>query len=282
MNSTKIIFCSDVHLCHKVWYGKSSEERLEKMIEDLNRLYDEISYKKVVFLGDYSLDFWGCETFGSWIGYGISNTENFVKQYLSRLKAPYYMLPGNHEQYGNEDWLRITGFNRKGCFEQGGYLFIACDNFVGLLDPEVHSDGIYTPTDLKYIQQKMKEYPDLPVVLCAHYFDTSKEPDEFFEFIKNEKRITLLVCGHDHIVKAENLGYRAGGVYLYHDGHYSYAGQNKNPADIMWGFCGAVLSDEGIDIRYIELQNTYEYDGKQTEHKYSEKEHIFIKRRDIN
>lgn len=281
MDTTRIVFCSDVHFCHKSWYGKTSEKRLEKLVEDLNNLYKRNPYKKAVFLGDYSLDFWAWEIFGSWISEGVSNTDNFVKEYASRLKVPYYMLPGNHEQYSNEDWLRITGFNRKGCFEQGGYLFIACDNFAGLLNPKTHSDGIYTPTDLKYIKQKMEEYPDLPVVLCAHFFDTAKEPKEFFDFIKNEKRITILICGHDHILQAENLGERADNVYLYHDGHYSYAGNDKTPYDVMWGFCEMVLSAKGINIHYLEPHSTFEFDGKIIEHESSIKEELFVKRRDI-
>ncbi len=279
MNKARIIFCSDVHLCHIDWYGMACEDRLEKMICDLNEFYAKKPYDIVVFLGDYSLDFWEWDIRGSWLNSGVSNTDNFVKRYAKNLKVSYAMLPGNHEQYGNQKWKEITGFDRQYCFETGGYLIIMCDNFSGDLDPDYHSDGIYTSTDLKFIKQKMDEHPKLPVILCSHYFDITKEPVEFFDFIKNEKRISLLVCGHDHNMYAEDLGEKADHVCLYHDGHYSFT--NNNPNDIMWGFCLAELSDDGIDICYVEPESTFEYEGKQIEHKYCEKEHIHIKRLDI-
>lgn len=280
MNS-RVIFCSDVHLCHAAWYGKPSAERLDKMVNDLNELYAEHPYEKIIFLGDYSLDFWECEICGSWLREGVSNTVNFIKGYAERLKAPYYMIPGNHEQYGCEAWKKIAGTPRESCFTAGGYLFIACDNFAGSLDPDFHSDGTYTAVRLDFVKRKMREYPFLPVILCAHYFDLQKEPPEFFEFIKNEKRITFLICGHDHIVASEDMGERADHVCLYHDGHYSYAGEGKSLSEAGWGFCEAELRDNGVDIRYTVPAGNYEHEGEFTEFPACEMEHIFIKRRDI-
>lgn len=45
----------------------------------------------------------------------------------------------------------------------------------------------------------------------------------------------------------------------------------------MWGFFEAVLSNEGIDIRYVEPQNTFEFEGGQSEHKHCEKNIFLLK-----
>lgn len=281
MNKTRLIFCSDIHLCHKEWYGRSSADRMENLIETLNRFYDEKPYEKIIFLGDYSLDYWAWDIGGSVLRENINNTDNFVKHYANRLKANYYMAPGNHEQYGNENWKKIIGTSRDDAFTVGGYLIISCDNFSGLLDPDFHSDGVYTPTKLEFVMEKMEEHPELPVILCGHYFDVTKEPEEFFDFLKKEKRITLLICGHDHIVKVDNLGKKAGHVCLYHDGHYSYSGGDTTPREFMWGFCETILSDEGIDIRYVEPSNTVIFQNSPLIHVYREQQRKFFRRRDV-
>jgi len=281
MNETRIIFCSDVHLCHLSWYGPTSEQRMERMTAELNCYYNGKPYEKIVFLGDYSLDHWQWQVKGSWLERGVSDTARFIKDYASRLKVPYFMSPGNHEQYGNEKWNEIVGNNREDCFTVGGYLIICCDNFAGVLDPDYHSDGIYSPTRLDFVKKAMEEHPGLPVILCAHYFDVRKEPEEFFEFIKNEKRIVFLICGHDHLAEITDLGEAADHVSLFHDGHYSYVGGKRSPIDTIWGFCDAVLTDVGVDIRYVEPACEITVDGVSHSHEYREQHHRFFKRRDI-
>lgn len=252
----RVILCSDVHLCHLGWYGVSSEDRLETLVQNLNERYTDTPYERIVFLGDYSLDFWEWEIRGSWLNRGLSNTIWFVEDYASRLRAPYTMIPGNHEQYGPERWRTFTGFEREQCFTAGGYLFITCDNFAGNLDPTTHSDGTYTPTDLSRVERLMKAFPDLPVILCAHFFDREKEPEAFFDFLRREKRITLLCCGHDHVALAEDLGERADHLTLLHDGAYSYTGGGRTPDAQRWGFCELTLREDGVEMRYIEPKAT--------------------------
>lgn len=277
-----MIFCSDVHLCHIDWYGRSSAERMDNMINQLNEYYDKKPYEKIMFLGDYSLDFWCWSIGGSYLREGVNNTENFAKQYASRLKAPFYMMPGNHDLYCDEKWQEMTGVKRDGSFVIGGYLIIASDNFSGVIEPDFNSDGEYSPTKLDFIKAEMEKYPDLPVIICSHYFDENKEPEEFFEFLKKEKRICFLICGHDHIVDVTSFGEKADNVKLYHDGHYSYAGGGKSPKELMWGFNEAILTDEGVDIRFIEPENTITIeDGTEYKQPYREQMHTFFKRRDI-
>lgn len=281
MPDTRILFCSDIHLCHIDWYGTTSPERMDFLISDLNRHYEENPYEKIVFLGDYSLDHWQWNCGGSFLRDGISNTKNFIEQYASRLNAPYHMSPGNHEQYGYENWLAITGTPRDDAFVVGGYLIISCDNFSGILDPDYHSDGAYTPTKLDFVKRCMNEHPELPVILCGHYFALDREPEEFFAFLKNEKRIVLLICGHDHRVEITDLGERADHVCMYHDGHFSYSGDQNSPLSMVWGFCEATLTDTGIEMRYVEPEHRYEIDDFSVLHHTREQQKRFFHRRDI-
>ena len=281
MKETRVIFCSDVHLCHLKFSAESSEVRMDNMVEKLNARYDERPYEKIVFLGDYSLDHWKWNIKGSWLERGVSETARFVRDYVSRLKAPCYLLPGNHEQYGEEMWKKITGDSRRDYFPVGGYLIVCCDNFAGDLDPDFHSDGTYTATDLDFVKTAMAEYPDLPVILCAHNFDQDKEPETFFAFLKEEKRITLLLCGHDHITEILDMGEKADHVCVCYDGHYSYSGMKRPITQAMWGFCEAVLTEDGIDIRYVEPENDAILgDGTVYHHIYREQNHRFFPRRD--
>lgn len=272
-----VLICSDVHLCH-LKFGIESAPRMENLVEKLNAYHEKTPCEAVIFLGDYSLDHWAWNEKGSWLELGINNTENFVREYAARLQMPYAMLPGNHEQYGNGMWQRVTGHSRQFAVEAGGYLFVCCDNFSGDLDPDHHSDGTYTPTDLEFVKAQLAAHPGIPVVLCAHYFDLNKEPDSFFDYLKAEKRITLLVCGHDHLAKITDLGERADHVCMFHDGHYSYSGTGKL-TDVMWGFCAAKLDERGIDIRYIEPANRYYSKDEPMEHAYREQHHRFFPNR---
>lgn len=132
----RILLASDLHHCHLTWYGLSSEERMERLIRDLNEEYRRDPYEVILFLGDYSLDFWEWDTKGCYLNEGRSYTREFVERYCPRLPSPYLMIPGNHEQYGEETWRRITGCSRKGVWTTDGWQFILLDNFSANLDPQ--------------------------------------------------------------------------------------------------------------------------------------------------
>lgn len=253
----KIIIMSDVHLCRHDWYGKASEDRLAEMVENLNFAYDKDPYEAILFLGDYSLDFWLYDEGGTYVHQKLSNTERFVKNYLSELKCKNtYMIPGNHEQYSNEKWKEITGNDRQFSVVIGGYLFIMLDNFSGELDPDYDHDGVYTPSDMEYIRSEMKKYPDLPVVLCSHFFAMDRESDEFKALLCEEKRVVCLFCGHDHICVAEKLD-DCGGKFIFHDGQYSYS--LAEPEDSCpWGWREVLLDEKSLKTAYFSPEKQYQ------------------------
>ena len=50
MKETRVIFCSDVHLCHLNFSAESSEVRMDNLVQKLNEYYREKPYEKIVFL----------------------------------------------------------------------------------------------------------------------------------------------------------------------------------------------------------------------------------------
>ena len=248
--SNKIVMLSDVHLCQGDWYNVPSEVRMEKMIADLNASYQKEPYDAIFFLGDYSLDHWVHGEGGSWLHHGISNTKILFEDYLPRLECPVkYMIPGNHEQFGNQWWREATGNDRQFSVFQNGYLFIMLDTFGENLDPTEDSDGTYKPVDVEYIKTEMAKYPDAPVLLCSHFFAIRLESEEFKELVKNEKRILALFCGHDHQHRVEAHA-SLGGKLIIHDGHFSYAGF-IDPTRCPWGWLELRLMDEGVVCTYV-------------------------------
>jgi len=256
--ASKVIILSDVHLCQGDWHGMQSPERMNKMVDDLNAAYKHEPYDAIFFLGDYSLDFWKYEKSGSYLYQGVSNTQNLMKDYLPRLLCPrYYLIPGNHEQYGHAAWKQITGMDRQFSVYQDGWLFVMLDTFGGDLDPDFDSDGTYTPADVDFIRAEMQKYPDAPVILCAHFFALQRETEAFKALVANEKRIVCLFCGHDHLNRIEAAP-ELGGKLIIHDGHFSYSGFH-DASRCTWGWTEVRLMEEGIISTYVHPES--EMDG---------------------
>lgn len=255
---TNIIIMSDVHLCHLSWYGVDSPTRMGHMIDDLNDYYKTEKYSSVFLLGDLSLDHWQHNGGGSWINSKTSNSQNLIKNYLTKLDCKdYKLLPGNHEQYSDAKWKEITGFDRQYYVYMGGYLFIMLDNFRGELDPNYHHDGKYTQTDVEFVKKTMALYPDAPVVLCAHWFDVNAESTEFKNLVKNEERILCMFVGHDHQTITDTLGADWGNKKMIHNGNFSYTKNNISDPQNKWGWRRVRLTKKGIDIAYYTPANTY-------------------------
>lgn len=247
---TRIMLTSDLHYCEPVWYEVTSEDRMGRLIRDLGEEYKKEPFDMLLMLGDYSLDFWVFPPYGSVLNRGVSYTEKFMKDVYPHLPpCPKYMIAGNHEQYGHENWKRITGHDRRMTVPYGDYLFIILDNFGGDLDPTVNSDGTYTPSDLAYIREQMENYPHAKVFLCAHDFNMEKETPEFCELLKREDRIICLFAGHTHRSDITDLGEACGHKCLIRDGQFSYSRDIENSR---WGWRELRFHDDGsVTTAYI-------------------------------
>lgn len=270
----RIILASDIHHCHKTWYGLSSEERMERLVRDLKEEYEKDPYAIILFLGDYSLDFWEWEIKGCYLNERRSYTREFVETYASRLPAECIMIPGNHEQYGENTWHAITGGQRKGIWTTDGWLFILLDNFRADLDPVEHSDGTFTPIDVEYVREKMNAYPDRRVVLCGHHFDFEKETPEGCRLVR-DPRIICLASGHVHRSDIITLPETLGAKKILRTGHYSYAAA-PDPLRFLHGFREILLTDEALISRYITPPNRILLEEQWVETSYGTQDEVTI------
>ena len=256
-----LVMASDIHLCHLDWYGMKNADRVQKFIDDLNDFYDDEGYDAILYLGDYSLDFWETGIYGSWRHQNLSNTEIFFDEYASQLSCDVqYRIPGNHEQYGEELWEEVSGsdLGRQFYLKMGGYLIFMLDNFDGDLDPDTDNHGVYTPTDVDWVFDVMAENPDMPVILAAHYFDLTKEGFDFRDLVCDD-HVVALFCGHDHKATIENLGPDYDNKIIFHCGDYSYS---KDPIpQAPWGWRTVSLSESGIRVTYYAPESKM-VDGK--------------------
>lgn len=258
----RILVASDIHWCHIEWYGVTTEERMERFLRHLEEEYQKDPFEAVLLLGDFSLDFWEWGIKGCYINDGFSYVKVFADYFVPRIQklgVQLAMIPGNHEQYGEERWRELTGFSRQSHVVCGDYLFLLLDTFGADLDPTEHSDGTYSGADVAYIKRMMAAFPEHKVILCAHHFDHETESEEFRTLVREEKRILCLMGGHVHKSRVIPLGEEWGGKALLYTGNYSYNAGNE---DTMWGFRDLLLSDHLLLSRYITPENTITLDGE--------------------
>ena len=273
-NIAKIIIASDVHYRCSDYYGVPCDDIAENLCSDLEAEYEKEPYEALLLLGDYSLDHWAWNTKGTYLTKGISNTKLFTDSYLSRI-APdgvnVRMIAGNHEQYGEELWLKLTGHNRRDHIVIGDILFILSDTYGGNLDPTEHSDGTYIGVNMDDINELMARYPDKKVILCSHWFDIAAESEEFRELLRKEERILCLFCGHNHISRVSNTGEANGNKPILYTGNYSYSGEG-NSVRCLPGYRVLTVTDEGISSKYVVHSHTYKIGSVRFTTEYAEQD----------
>ena len=271
MSRTRVLIASDIHWCHLNWYGVENDERMERFVQHVEDEYCKDPFAALLLLGDYSLDHWAWGIKGCYLNDGTSCTGMFAEKLMPRLKrlgVPIAMIAGNHEQYGNALWQKITGgFSRCDSLCVGEYLFVLSDTFGADLDPTQHSDGIYCGTDVAFVREQMEKHSDKRVILCAHHFDPAKESESFRALVRDE-RVLCLFGGHVHRSKVVELGPDLGNKALLYTGNYSYNGGNQPPVESMWGFRDLILEDGVLTSRYITPENKIVYKEQEILHPY--------------
>ena len=241
----KVLLASDIHNCHAGWYGMSNGERMADLVRCLEEAKKERDYDLTLCLGDVSLDFWAWNEGGSYLwDPPVSRTAEFMEKIMPAFPGPFYITPGNHEQYSPEDWLRITGQPREQIVCRDEAVFVLLDSFSGNLGPAENSDGTYRPVNCALIREALRKAGDRPVFLCSHWFDKELEGEEFKSLLREESGIRALFCGHDHFSYIPFTEEEAGHKPILHTGHFSYSG-DKDPCRFYRGWRELTVYDDG-------------------------------------
>lgn len=261
--SLHVVFSSDIHCTYlKEWYSVNYNVRIQHWVNTLIKEHEENPIDLLVINGDISLDYWIHG--GSVLEDGNKTSKYFLNSFLSQLPKdiPVIILPGNHEQYSDEEWFSITGNHRQGYYRLNGTLFIFPDTFGGELDPDYHHDGEYIGADVTYIKEVMAENPDCDVYLVAHHFDTEKESAAFKKLVRETDRIKGLFSGHTHQTAVIQLDASWGNKTLAQTGNFSYV--KNNITEEFWGFRELIITEDAAYSQYVMAESSAKINGVTT------------------
>lgn len=248
----RVILVTDVHDCQFDWGDLSTKDRMNFLVDCLNKEFEEKEYDAILALGDYSLDHWKWNEGGSYLwDPPVCNAEHFVKNYRLKLSSQMFMIPGNHEQYGNEKWKEITGYEREFAILYGDYVFLMLDTFGGDLDPTENSDGTYTGINVEAVEEILAKYPEKKFVLCVHDIYPDQESERAKKLVRDEKRILCAFAGHTHKDNTILLSDDFGNLPVFYCGDFSYNGKYEDQAKMNWGWRVLDFKDGSFSTEYI-------------------------------
>ena len=250
MGNYRILLTSDIHCTDlETWYGVSDEDRLQHWLEEVLAEHARHPFDLILINGDISLDYHAEKTpFEK----GYSTSYVFMKMFASRLPAgvPVLVTAGNHEQFPEETWQKITGNSRQCHAVLGNHTFIMLDGFREALKTTYDSTDEYSPMDVAYIKSLMERYPENHVWLISHFFDMDLESGEFRELVAKDRRIRGLFMGHTHEHQLIPLGPEYGNKVIAQTGNFSYTMSGAANGGF-WGFRDLVIEDKKATSSYI-------------------------------
>ncbi len=259
----RILLTSDMHctdLYGREWYGLTNEERMQHWVDVVLKEHSSDPFDAILIPGDISLDYHDKKTP---YDKGFSTGQQFIEQYLSQLPPlPRFILPGNHEQFTDEDWLALTGNHRQGTMVLGNNTFVMLSNFAEDLGHTYDSSDKYTKADVAYIRSQIEAHPQNNVYLVSHYFNLELDSEEFRRLLKTECRIKGLFMGHTHLNRVLPLGEEYRNLVIAETGNFSYT-LEPDLARGFWGFRDLIITPDTAISHYIVAESNAIIDGEQ-------------------
>lgn len=250
MENYRILLTSDIHCTDlEDWYGVPNDERMERWLEDVLAEHAKQPFNLILINGDISLDYHARKTpFEK----GYSTGYLFMKMFVTRLPAgvPVLAAAGNHEQFPDQTWQKITGNSRQSHGVVGNHTFVMLDGFREALKTTYDSGDVYSPMDVAYIRELMERYPQNYVWLISHYFDLEQETAEFKKLVAEDPRIKGLFMGHTHEHQLIPMGPEWGNKIIAQTGNYSYTMSGAANGGF-WGFRDLVIEEDKAVSSYI-------------------------------
>ena len=235
MPGHRVLITSDIHCTDlETWYGVSDADRMEHWLREVLAEHERHPFDLILIPGDISLDYHQEQTpFQK----GYSTAYLFMRMYASRLPkgVPVLVTAGNHEQFPDGIWQRITGNPRQCHHVLGNNTFIMLDSFRAALGKTYDSSDEYTPMDVGYIRRLLESYPHNDVWLLSHWIDTELETEDFRRLVAREPRIRGLFVGHSHDHRLIPLGPEWGHKVIAQTGNFSYTMSGAHTGGF-WGF----------------------------------------------
>ena len=250
MGNYRILLTSDIHCTDlEDWYGIRDEERMERWLADVLAEHARHPFDLILINGDISLDYHAEQTpFDK----GYSTGYLFMKMFAARLPqgVPVLVAAGNHEQFPEQTWQKITGNSRQSQAVVGNHTFVMLDGFREALKTTYDSSDVYSPMDVAYIRELIAKYPQNHVWLISHYFDLEQETAEFKKLVAGDPRIKGLFMGHTHEHQLIPMGPEWGNKIIAQTGNYSYTMSGAANGGF-WGFRDLVIEEDKAVSSYI-------------------------------
>lgn len=186
---------TDTHIMPRgqEWRGDAEtnvHRRLERVVVAINNLNPQPDV--VVLTGD-NID-----------GADDSGAYSALKEILSKLKIPYYIIPGNHD---DREGMKNVFQNQKNShfvFDHNEARIVGLDSLVPGKD-----FGLLNREQLQFLKQSLNERREVPALLFVHHFPvnvgievfnqmTLRNAEELESIMRFFPQVIGLVCGHLH------------------------------------------------------------------------------------
>ncbi|MGM9683258.1 MAG: metallophosphoesterase family protein [Eubacteriales bacterium] len=251
MKSSRIILASDLHYSADTPptdkyglvydYNEPADKRMDIFTDLLIEEHRQTPIDALLLLGDVSHE-------------KPENLEAIILKHLKKLPFPVYFLPGNHENYPNDDYMRITGNPRQYTVAVDNFLFIMVDVYSNASRPHKYQNA-----DIEFIKTACDSADGKTVILCGHYFHS--QDTELIEFLKQRNDIAAVAFGHTHKANFVPLGYT--GKPQIDTGNFSFG---LNMIDTskwinIWGWSITELTNRGsaLAVRKIYPDAIYDF-----------------------
>lgn len=253
----KFIILSDLHIVPEgnLSHGLDTTARLQQSIDYVNTNHDDADF--VVFAGDLA-------------DRGEKAAYERFKITIQSLNIPHYLTLGNHDQRPVfldvfDSGLADETGNINHVIDRGGHRVVVLDSS----DPSEGGAGRLEQSQLNWLQERLDEAHDLPVIIILHHnitkfhvqtdFIILKNNKEFADVVNSHPDIRQVISGHVHMTVAGT--YRGIPFCTLAGGHYSIepvleskSGDIKNrvPRREGPGQLAVVLADEQSTIVHME------------------------------
>ncbi|PCJ90163.1 MAG: hypothetical protein COA52_10825 [Hyphomicrobiales bacterium] len=193
----KFIVLADLHLVPKGETSHSIDtgERMEKAFEFVNTHHNDADF--MVIAGDIA-------------DHGEPAAYERFKDALGQLKIPTFLTLGNHDNRAT--FLKILGAehadetgNVNHVIDMKGHRIIILDSS----DPDTGGAGRFEQSQLNWLQSKLDEAKDLPVIIVLHHNITKfhvqtdflilQDNAAFAKVVSSHRDIRQVISGHVHM-----------------------------------------------------------------------------------